>query len=126
MRSFTAEGSIDPEHARSRCRHIALRSSKMMNNSFYQDLTGKPRLFINTVFPKNCIVIINTLRQISQSELPGLLCVLSGRASAGFPSQAADLYEPPILVEPREPHVWRTEAEGDSMSPAGILTECHK
>ncbi|MBI6707258.1 S24 family peptidase [Pseudomonas syringae] len=66
-----------------------------------------------------------SLRQITESELPGLLNVLSGRASGGFPSPAADHYEPPIsldeLVELRAPHVWLGETEGDSMAPAGIL-----
>ncbi|EPN64745.1 putative UV resistance protein, partial [Pseudomonas syringae pv. actinidiae ICMP 19101] len=56
---------------------------------------------------------------------PTLLQVLSGRASGGFPSPAADHYEAPIslddLVDLRAPHVWLGETEGDSMSPAGIL-----
>jgi DNA polymerase V len=34
-----------------------------------------------------------SLRQITESELPTLLQVLSGRASDGFPSPAADHYE---------------------------------
>ncbi|OSR66117.1 LexA repressor [Pseudomonas syringae pv. actinidiae] len=66
-----------------------------------------------------------SLRQITESELPTLLQVLSGRASGGFPSPAADHYEAPIslddLVDLRAPHVWLGETEGDSMSPAGIL-----
>lgn len=68
---------------------------------------------------------LTNLRQITESELPSLLNVLSGRASGGFPSPAADHYEPPIsldeLVELRAPHVWLGETEGDSMAPAGIL-----
>lgn len=66
-----------------------------------------------------------SLRQITESELPTLLQVLSGRASGGFPSPAADHYEAPIslddLVDLRAPHVWLGETEGDSMAPAGIL-----
>jgi DNA polymerase V len=63
-----------------------------------------------------------SLRQITESELPTLPQALSGRASGGFRSPAADHYEAPIslddLVDLRAPHVWFGEAEGDSMSPA--------
>ncbi|WP_244650777.1 MULTISPECIES: Y-family DNA polymerase [unclassified Pseudomonas] len=63
------------------------------------------------------------LRQITESELPTLLQVLSGRASGGFPSPAADHYEAPIslddLVDLRAPQVWLGETEGYSMSSAG-------
>ncbi|OSN67616.1 LexA repressor [Pseudomonas syringae pv. actinidiae] len=66
-----------------------------------------------------------SLRRITESELPTLLQVLSGRAAGGFPSPAADHYEAPIslddLVDLRAPHVWLGETEGDSMAPAGIL-----
>jgi DNA polymerase V len=71
-------------------------------------------------------MIITSLRQLTASEVPGLICVLSGRFSGGFPSPAADHYEPPIsldeLVELRAPHVWLGEAEGMSMQPCGIVS----
>lgn len=71
-------------------------------------------------------MVVTNLRQITESELPGLIQVLSGRVAGGFPSPAADHYEPPIslddLVDIRAPHVWLGEAEGESMVPAGILT----
>lgn len=71
-------------------------------------------------------MVITNLRQITESELPGVLFVLSGRAAGGFPSPAADHWEAPIsldeLCELRCPHVWLGEAEGESMAPAGILT----
>lgn len=53
------------------------------------------------------------------------LLTLSCRAAGGFPSPAADHYEPPIsldeLLELRAPHIWLVEAEGNSMSPSGIM-----
>ncbi|KPW21402.1 putative UV resistance protein [Pseudomonas cannabina pv. alisalensis] len=74
---------------------------------------------------RNAPMNLTSLRQITESELPTLLQVLSGRASGGFPNPAADHYEAPIslddLVDLRAPHVWLGETEGDSMSPAGIL-----
>lgn len=71
-------------------------------------------------------MIITSLRQLTASEVPGLICVLSGRFAGGFPSPAADHYEPPIsldeLVDLRAPHVWLGEAEGVSMLPCGIVS----
>ncbi|MCU9545906.1 S24 family peptidase, partial [Pseudomonas mosselii] len=71
-------------------------------------------------------MFVTSIRQITESELPGLLIVLSGRVAGGFPGPAADHYEPPIsldeLVDLRAPHVFLAEAEGDSMAPAAILT----
>lgn len=59
-----------------------------------------------------------SLRQITESELPTLLQVLSGRASGRFPSPAADHYEAPIslddLVDLRAPRGWLGETEGDT------------
>lgn len=68
---------------------------------------------------RNASLNLISLRQITESELPTLLQVLSGRASGGFPSPAADHYEASIslddLVDLRAPHVWLGETEGDSM-----------
>ncbi len=53
------------------------------------------------------------------------LQVLAGSAAGGFPSPAADYYEPPIslddLLNVRAPHVWIVQVEGDSMNGAGIF-----
>lgn len=71
-------------------------------------------------------MLVTSIRQITESEMPGLLLVLSGTVAGGFPSPAADYYQPPIsldeLVELRAPHVFLAEAEGDSMAPAAIHT----
>jgi DNA polymerase V len=52
------------------------------------------------------------------------LPVLAGTAAGGFPTPAADFYEPPIsldeLLNIRAPHVWVVQLEGDSMSGAGL------
>ncbi|WP_280044029.1 LexA family transcriptional regulator [Pseudomonas sp. Hg5Tf] len=54
-----------------------------------------------------------------------LLQVLAGSAAGGFPSPAADYYEPPLsldeLMNIRAPHVWIVQVEGDSMRDAGIF-----
>ncbi|WP_420170759.1 LexA family protein (plasmid) [Pseudomonas alloputida] len=54
-----------------------------------------------------------------------LLTVLAGSAAGGFPSPAADYYEPPIsldeLLNIRAPHVWIVRVEGESMRDAGIF-----
>ncbi|MBB4867139.1 DNA polymerase V [Pseudomonas nitritireducens] len=54
-----------------------------------------------------------------------LVPALSARAAGGFPSPAADHYEPPIsldeLLELRAPHIWLVETEGESMAPCGIM-----
>lgn len=54
-----------------------------------------------------------------------LLAVLAGSAAGGFPSPAADYYEPPIsldeLLNIRAPHVWIVRVEGESMRDAGIF-----
>lgn len=54
-----------------------------------------------------------------------LLQVLAGCAAGGFPSPAADYYEPPLsldeLMNIRAPHVWIVQVEGDSMRDAGIF-----
>lgn len=39
---------------------------------------------------------LTSLRQLTKSELPTLLQVLSGRAAGGLPNPAADHYEVPI------------------------------
>lgn len=57
----------------------------------------------------------------ARSSIPALSC----RAAGGFPSPAADHYEPPIsldeLLELRAPHIWLVEAEGTNMSSSGIM-----
>ncbi|EKT4473261.1 translesion error-prone DNA polymerase V autoproteolytic subunit [Pseudomonas putida] len=54
-----------------------------------------------------------------------LLQMQAGAAAGGFPSPAADYYEPPIsldeLLNIRAPHVWIVRVEGDSMRDAGIF-----
>lgn len=65
------------------------------------------------------VVFVQALTQSNQ-QLP----VLAGSAAGGFPSPAADFYEPPIsldeLLNIRAPHVWIVQLEGDSMSGAGL------
>lgn len=60
----------------------------------------------------------------SDQSLP----VLAGSAAGGFPTPAADFYEPPIsldeLLNIRAPHVWVVQLEGDSMSGAGLYDGC--
>jgi len=62
-----------------------------------------------------------SLRQITESKLQ----VLSGRASGGFPSPAADHYKAPIslddLVDLRAPHVLLGETEGDTAESEDVL-----
>ena len=62
-----------------------------------------------------------------QGESLTILKNASFRASAGFPSPAADHYESPISIDEllnlRAPHIWIVEAEGDSMSPCGIMNQ---
>ena len=52
--------------------------------------------------------------------------LLSCTAAGGFPSPAADYYEPPIsldeLLNIRAPHIWIVKVEGESMRDAGIFT----
>lgn len=66
---------------------------------------------------------VSSLRPISASDQQ--LSVLAGAAAGGFPSPAADFYEPPIslddLLNIRAPHVWIVQLEGDSMSGAGLF-----
>lgn len=54
------------------------------------------------------------------------LQLLSCTAAGGFPSPAADYYEPPIsldeLLNIRAPHIWIVKVEGESMRDAGIFT----
>lgn len=54
-----------------------------------------------------------------------LVQVLAGCAAGGFPSPAADYYEPPLSLDERlnirAPHVWLVQVEGDSMRDAGIF-----
>ena len=54
-----------------------------------------------------------------------LLSVLAGTAAGGFPSPAADYYEPPIsldeLLNIRAAHVWIVRVQGESMRDAGIF-----
>ncbi|MBW1246666.1 S24 family peptidase [Pseudomonas tolaasii] len=54
------------------------------------------------------------------------LQLLSCSAAGGFPSPAADYYEPPIsldeLLNIRAPHIWIVKVEGESMRDAGIFT----
>ena len=63
---------------------------------------------------------------LSSSSQP--LQVLAGSAAGGFPSPAADYYEPPIslddLLNIRAPHVWIVQVEGNSMQGAGIFDGC--
>nr|ART38151.1 F219 [uncultured bacterium] len=51
---------------------------------------------------------------------------MSCTAAGGFPSPAADYYEPPIsldeLLNIRAPHIWIVKVEGESMRDAGIFT----
>lgn len=65
------------------------------------------------------VVSIQPLRDSSQ-----LISVLAGTAAGGFPSPAADYYEPPIsldeLLNIRAPHVWIVRVQGESMRDAGI------
>lgn len=62
-------------------------------------------------------------RPLAPSLLP--LKVMPGCATCGFPSPAADYYEPPLsldeLMNIRAPHVWLVEVEGDSMRDVGIF-----
>ena len=68
------------------------------------------------------VVSIQPLRDSHQ-----LLAVLAGSAAAGFPSPAADYYEPPIsldeLLNIRAPHVFIVRVQGDSMRDAGIYDD---
>jgi DNA polymerase V len=54
-----------------------------------------------------------------------LVQVLAGAATGGFPSPAADYYEPAIsldeLLNLRAPHVWLMRVQGESMRDAGIF-----
>ncbi|WP_375122169.1 LexA family protein [Pseudomonas sp. LW8] len=65
------------------------------------------------------VLSISPLRASDQS-----LQVLAGSAAGGFPSPAADYWEPPIsfddLLNIRAPHVWIVQVEGDSMRDVGI------
>jgi DNA polymerase V len=49
---------------------------------------------------------------------------MAGAAAGGFPTPAADYYEPAIsldeLLNIRAPHVWIVQLEGESMSGAGL------
>lgn len=64
-------------------------------------------------------------RAYSLAASDQLLQVLAGCAAGGFPSPAADYYEPPLsldeLMNIRAPHVWIVQVEGDSMRDAGIF-----
>lgn len=64
---------------------------------------------------------------LSVSPLPSSVQpvqVLAGSAAGGFPSPAADYWEPSIsldeLLNVRAPHVWIVQVEGDSMRDVGI------
>lgn len=65
------------------------------------------------------VVSIQPLRNSNQA-----LAVLAGSAAGGFPSPAADYYEPPIsldeLLNIRAAHVFIVRVEGESMRDAGI------
>ncbi|WP_434598571.1 translesion error-prone DNA polymerase V autoproteolytic subunit (plasmid) [Pseudomonas sp. R4-76] len=64
---------------------------------------------------------------LSVSPLPSSdqpVQVLAGSAAGGFPSPAADYWEPSIsldeLLNVRAPHIWIVQVEGDSMRDVGI------
>ena len=68
---------------------------------------------------------MNALTPIPLAPSHNLLQVLAGCAAGGFPSPAADYYEPPLSLDEhmniRAPHVWIVKVEGDSMRDAGIF-----
>lgn len=68
---------------------------------------------------------MNTLTPIPLAPSHNLLQVLAGCAAGGFPSPAADYYEPPLSLDEhmniRAPHVWIVKVEGESMRDAGIF-----
>ncbi|MEW5511975.1 translesion error-prone DNA polymerase V autoproteolytic subunit [Pseudomonas asiatica] len=68
---------------------------------------------------------MNTLTPYPLAASHQLLQVLAGCAAGGFPSPAADYYEPPLSLDERlnirAPHVWLVQVEGDSMRDAGIF-----
>ncbi|MEZ2726743.1 LexA family protein [Pseudomonas putida] len=68
---------------------------------------------------------MNALTPLPLAASDQLLQVLAGCAAGGFPSPAADYYEPPLsldeLMNIRAPHVWIVQVEGDSMRDAGIF-----
>lgn len=68
---------------------------------------------------------MNALTPTPLAPSHNLLQVLAGCAAGGFPSPAADYYEPPLSLDEymniRAPHVWIVKVEGDSMCDAGIF-----
>lgn len=68
---------------------------------------------------------MNALTPLPLAASDQLLQVLAGCVAGGFPSPAADYYEPPLsldeLMNIRAPHVWIVQVEGDSMRDAGIF-----
>ncbi|MDZ5605188.1 S24 family peptidase [Pseudomonas sp. RP23018S] len=68
-------------------------------------------------------MIVTLLNQIQPSHQ--LVQVLSGAASGGFPSPAADYHEAAIsldeLMNVRAPHVFLVRVQGDSMQDSGIF-----
>ncbi|AFK73003.1 MULTISPECIES: LexA family protein [Pseudomonas] len=68
---------------------------------------------------------MNALTPTPLAPSHNLLQVLAGCAAGGFPSPAADYYEPPLSLDEymniRAPHVWIVKVEGDSMRDAGIF-----
>ena len=68
---------------------------------------------------------MNALTPLPLAASDQLLQGLAGCAAGGFPSPAADYYEPPLsldeLMNIRAPHVWIVQVEGDSMRDAGIF-----
>nr|WP_229653892.1 translesion error-prone DNA polymerase V autoproteolytic subunit [Pseudomonas syringae] len=68
---------------------------------------------------------MNPLTPFPLTPSSQLLQVLAGTAAGGFPSPAADYYEPPLsldeLMNIRAPHVWIVQVEGNSMRDAGIF-----
>jgi len=65
---------------------------------------------------------VTSLSPINAAGQP--LCRMPGPVSGGFPSPAADYYEPPISLDEhlniRAAHVYLARVEGDSMRDAGI------
>lgn len=78
-------------------------------------------LYMQTVLAR-CLMNVVSIQPLRDSSQ--LISVLAGTAAGGFPSPAADYYEPPIsldeLLNIRAPHVWIVRVQGESMRDAGI------
>jgi len=79
-------------------------------------------LYIKPVF--GCSMNVASVKPASDTDNLQIR-VISGSAIGGFPSPAADYYEPPVSVDEllnlRAPHVWIVQLKGDSMNGAGLF-----